>query len=102
MEEMFEVKDDCLKITMPEEMDHHKAERIREGADEYLLLGKVQHVVFDFSQTRFMDSSGIGVIAGRYRKVSSYGGKVLAVHANSRIRRIIKMSGLKDMIEIVD
>lgn len=102
MEEMFEVKDDCLKIAMPEEMDHHKAEQIREGADEYLLLGKVQHVVFDFSRTRFMDSSGIGVIAGRYKKVSCYGGRVMAVHANSRIRRIIKLSGLKDMIEIVD
>lgn len=102
MEEMFEVKDDCLKITMPEEMDHHKAEQIREGADEYLLLGKVQHVVFDFSRTRFMDSSGIGVIAGRYKKVSCYGGRVMVVHANSRIRRIIKLSGLKDMIEIVD
>lgn len=102
MEEMFSVKDGCLQIAMPEEMDHHKAEKIREGADEYLLLGKVQHVVFDFSKTKFMDSSGIGVIAGRYKKVSSYGGRVLAVHVNSRIRKILILSGLKDMIEIVD
>lgn len=102
MEEMFVVKGDCLTIVMPEEMDHHKAERIREGADNYLLLGKVQHVIFDFSGTKFMDSSGIGVIAGRYKKVSSYGGKVVAAHANSRIRKIIMLSGLKEMIEIVD
>lgn len=102
MEKMFVVKDGCLIITMPEEMDHHKAEQIREGADEYLLTGRVQHVIFDFSGTRFMDSSGIGVIAGRYKKVSSYGGKVVAAHANSRIRKIIMLSGLTDLIEIVD
>lgn len=102
MKETFVVKGNCLKITMPEEMDHHKAEKIRQGADEYLLIGKVQHVVFDFADTKFMDSSGIGVIAGRYKKVSSYGGKVMIAHANPRIRRIIMLSGLKDMVEIVD
>lgn len=102
MKEMFTVKDNCLKIAMPEEMDHHSAETIREGADEYLLSGKAQHVIFDFSETRFMDSSGIGVIAGRYKKVSCFGGRVMAVHASPRIRKILLLSGLKDMIEIVD
>lgn len=102
MEEMFAVEDNCLRIIMPEEMDHHSADSIREGADEYLLTGKAQHVVFDFSKTRFMDSSGIGVIAGRYKKVSCFGGKVIAVHVNPRIRKIIMLSGLKDMVEIVD
>lgn len=102
MEKMFVVKGNCLTITMPEEMDHHKAEEIREGADGYLLTGRVQHVIFDFSDTKFMDSSGIGVIAGRYKKVSCYGGKVVAVHANPRIRKIIMLSGLTDLIEMVD
>lgn len=102
MEKMFMVKGNCLTIAMPEEMDHHEAEKIREGADDYLLTGKVQHVIFDFSDTKFMDSSGIGVIAGRYKKVSCYGGKVVAVHANSRIRKIIMLSGLTDLIEMVD
>lgn len=102
MEQMFTVKDNCLRIVMPEEMDHHSAKIIREGADEYLLAGKAEHVIFDFGKTRFMDSSGIGVIAGRYKKVSCFGGKVMAVHANRRIRKILLLSGLKDMIEIVD
>jgi len=102
MEGMFAVKDNCLRIIMPEEMDHHSAKSIREGADEYLLTGKARHVIFDFTKTRFMDSSGIGVIAGRYKKVSCFGGKVTAVNANPRIKRIIMLSGLKDMIEIVD
>lgn len=102
MEEMFTLEDNYLKILMPEELDHHNAEGIREAADEYLLTGQAKHVVFDFARTGFMDSSGIGVIAGRYKKASCFGGKVLAVNVNSRIRKILLLSGLKDMIEIVD
>ena len=100
MEEIFKVSGNALCIHMPEEMDHHKAEHIREGADTYLLQGGINNVVFDFKYTRFMDSSGIGVIAGRYKKVSCLGGRVVAINTNARIKKIILLSGLKDMIEI--
>lgn len=102
MEHVFVLKNQCLRIYMPKELDHHNADGIREGADAYLLSGQAKDVVFDFSNTGFMDSSGIGVIAGRYKKVSCFGGKVKAVHANARIRKILLLSGLQDMIEIVD
>lgn len=102
MKHVFVLKEDCLRIYMPKELDHHNAEGIREGADAYLLSGQVKNVIFDFAQTGFMDSSGIGVIAGRYKKVTCFGGRVIAVHANPRIRKILMLSGLKDMIEIVD
>lgn len=102
MEALFTLENRCLRIAMPEELDHHNAEGIREGADAYLLSGQVHSVIFDFARTGFMDSSGIGVIAGRYKKVACFGGKVLAVNANARIRKILSISGLKNMIEIVD
>ena len=46
-----------------------------------------------------MDSSGIGVLAGRYRKISCFGGKVYVIHANRRIRKILEMSGIGDIVE---
>ena len=101
MEEMYAVKDNCLFVMMPKEMDHHKADTIRMKIDEYLLDNKAQNVIFDFENTRFMDSSGIGLIVGRYKKVSCFGGKIVAMHVNARIQKILLMSGLKDMIEIV-
>ena len=101
MEEMYAVKDNCLFVMMPKEMDHHKADTIRMKIDEYLLDYKAQNVIFDFENTRFMDSSGIGLIVGRYKKVSCFGGKIVAMHVNARIQKILLMSGLKDMIEIV-
>ena len=101
MEEMYAVKDNCLFVMMPKEMDHHKADAIRMKIDEYLLAHRAQNVIFDFENTRFMDSSGIGLIVGRYKKVSCFGGKIVATHVNARIQKILLMSGLKDMIEIV-
>ena len=101
MEEMYTVRDNCLFVMMPKEMDHHKADAIRMKIDEYLLDHRAQNVVFDFENTRFMDSSGIGLIVGRYKKVSCFGGKIAATHVNARIQKILLMSGLKDMIEIV-
>ncbi len=101
MAEDFQVIDNCLMIRLPEEIDHHRAGYISETADRYLLREEVQNVVFDFENTRFMDSSGIGIIMGRYRKISCFGGKVYAVNADSQIQRILRVSGLYRIVETV-
>ena len=58
-------------------------------------------MVFDFENTRFMDSSGIGIIMGRYRKISCFGGRVYAIHADRQIQRILKVSGLNKIVEVL-
>lgn len=100
--EDFRVIDNCLMIRLPEEIDHHEAGYICEKADSYLLREEVCNVVFDFENTRFMDSSGIGIIMGRYRKVSCFGGHVYAIHADSQIKRIFKLSGLNKIVEVLE
>ena len=59
-------------------------------------------MVFDFEATRFMDSSGIGIIMGRYKKIACFGGKVFAIHADRQIKRILYMSGMHKIIEIME
>ena len=54
----FQIIDNCLMVRMPEEVDHHRASYICEGADRLLVRENVENVVFDFEDTRFMDSSG--------------------------------------------
>lgn len=100
--EDFKVINNYLMIRLPDEIDHHKSVDISSKADRYIMSGRVENVVFDFERTSFMDSSGIGIILGRYKKVSCFGGKVYAVNADSRIRRILLMSGLENMVEIMD
>ena len=87
---------------MPREVDHHNAAGITQKADEMICNREVKNLIFDFSDTEFMDSSGIGIILGRYKKISCFQGKVYAIHANQQIRKILHMSGLQKIIEILE
>lgn len=98
----FRIIDDCLMIRLPEEIDHHGAGIICEKADRYLLKEEVRNVIFDFEKTKFMDSSGIGIIMGRYRKIACFGGCVYAIHADSQIQRIFRLSGLNKIVEVLE
>ena len=99
--EEYAIIDNYLCIRMPGEVDHHGAAGIRECADRLILDDKVKNIVFDFERTTFMDSSGIGIILGRYKKIACFGGKVYAINADNRIRRILLLSGLQDIVEII-
>ncbi len=101
MEEELKVIDNYLMIRMPSEIDHHKSVQISTKADRYIVSQNVRNVVFDFERTTFMDSSGIGIIVGRYKKISCFGGKVYIINADDRIRRLLMLSGLQNMVQIV-
>ncbi|WP_318709971.1 STAS domain-containing protein [Candidatus Acetatifactor stercoripullorum] len=100
--EEFQVIDNCLMVRLPKEVDHHLAGYICENADRYIVRENVSNVVFDFENTRFMDSSGIGIIMGRYKKIACFGGRVYAIHADRQIQRILKISGLTRIVEILN
>lgn len=99
--EEYAIIDNYLCIKMPQEVDHHGAAGIRACADRLILDDKVKNIVFDFENTTFMDSSGLGIIIGRYRKISCFGGKVYAINTNERISGILKASGMSAIIEIL-
>ncbi len=98
----FQIINNCLMIRLPEEIDHHGAGFICENADRLLCRDEVCNVVFDFENTRFMDSSGIGLIMGRYRKISCFGGRIYAIHADRQIRRILNISGMERIVEVLE
>ena len=98
----YEVQENCLTIFLPNELDHHNAEEIRRKADRLIEKHHIKCVIFDFTETNFMDSSGIGVIMGRYRMVHLLGGEVWAVNANERMKKILVMSGVTKIIQIYE
>ncbi len=100
MECKYQLKDGCMRISMLKEVDHHCAEQLRREAD--LLIGAyhIRRLIFDFSGTEFMDSSGIGVLIGRCKNMGYSGGEVLAEHLNERIQKIFIVSGLHKIIQI--
>lgn len=89
-----------LIIYMPKEVDHHQAGMLRAQIDLLISMHHVRHLIFDFTDTDFMDSSGIGVLIGRYRNMNFSGGDVAACHLNARIDKIFSASGLKKIIRI--
>lgn len=99
---IFEIRENCLLIKLPEEVDHHNAKNIRRCADHYLMDDRVEQIIFDFADTMFMDSSGIGLLMGRNDKITYLGGRTLIINANERIRRILHIAGIQDKICIMD
>ena len=102
MEQYFKVAGTDLFIWLPEEVDHFNSEKIRREAVRILQSRNIRSIIFDFSRTQFMDSSGIGVIMGRYKNMRFMGGTVTAVHVNERIRRILTLSGVCKVLNISD
>ena len=98
----YEIYQRCLVIKLTEELDHHNAIRIREKADKLIDRNNIKHIIFDFTGAGFMDSAGIGVIMGRYKKVIFIGGKTAVANVSSSVDRIFKLSGLYKIIEKYD
>ena len=98
----YQVQENCLTIFLPREVDHHNAVEVKKSSDAIIEKEHIKYVIFDFEQTDFMDSSGIGVIMGRYRTICLIGGEVWAVHANARIRKILTMSGVTKIMQIYE
>ena len=81
------------------ELDHHTASALREQIDDAVERLHPQCLRLDFRDVTFMDSSGVGLIMGRYRLVRLTGGRLLVVGAGERIRRLMHMAGL-DALDI--
>lgn len=94
----FEIIDHCLVIKLLEELDHHNALSIREQSDKLIAGKNIKDIIFDFTGSEFMDSSGIGVIMGRYKKIIFTGGKVAVTGVNQSVDRIFRLSGLYKII----
>lgn len=90
----YEVENGALIYYLPEELDHFAADLIKRKSEKVFEEQPIKYLIFDFQNTRFMDSSGIGLITGRFRKVHDVGGEVYALHVTDGIDRILEMSGI--------
>lgn len=90
----FQVENAILTIKLPMEVDHPVSEVIRRETDRFMNERYIKRVIFDFQETGFMDSSGIGMIMGRYRALGMQKDCIQAVHVNSRLGKLIRLSGL--------
>lgn len=91
-----------LIVRLKGELDHHTAETVKTKMEEAIIRGDVNHVVLSMKHLSFMDSSGLGVILGRYKLITSRGGKMVVCDVNPAVYRLFEMSGLFKILSIQD
>lgn len=94
----MKVEAGTLCIAVPRELDHHSADRICREADRLIQTEEVREIVFDFTETVFCDSSGIGMLMGRYKLMQALDGSVRASGVGERVARIFILSGMAKLI----
>ena len=98
MKKHLQKREETLTVMMPSEVDHYFVNSIREEVDRKIQTEEIQLLEFDFRKTEFMDSSGIGIIAGRYKKVHCFGGNVYILNAGKQVNRILMLSGIQKYV----
>lgn len=89
-----------LTLFIKGEIDHHSAKGCREAADKAIFYYRPKKCVIDLSGVDFMDSSGLGLILGRYSCINETGGELEIVGASERTERILKLAGVQKLISI--
>lgn len=89
------VKGEVLTAYLKGELDHHSAAEMRTEIDNAIELNMPELLVLDFSGVGFMDSSGIGLVMGRYRNLARRGAKLHISGASPQIYKVMKLAGLE-------
>lgn len=98
----YEARGQILIVHLPKELDHHNSRNLRYETDLLLAENYINRVVFDFSRTEFMDSSGIGILLNRYKQMHASGGKVTLYGVGAQVKRILTVGGVSRLMETYD
>ena len=97
----YERKRDTVIARLTGELDHCSAPAVRRDLDQLIGDPTVRNLVLDLKGMTFMDSSGIGVILGRYRQMRARGGRVAVRSMNPHVEKIFFLSGMNQVIDII-
>lgn len=89
-----------LTVSIMGDIDHHESVMLREAIDSLIVKNKPLKLIFDLSKTEFMDSSGLGLILGRYRFASNLNCSISVLNANERVMKILTLAGVNKLIEV--
>ncbi len=98
----YDKENTTLYVRLPEDIDHYISEDIKAGTDAYLEKSCIRCIVFDFSRTVFMDSSGVGALMGRYKRMKEKGGCVMICGVGDRIRRILRIAAIDTLLPEIE
>ncbi len=95
-------RESLLIVKISGELDHATAPKLAKELDGYLKKYDISELRLDMKNLTFMDSSGLGVLMGRYKRMKSKGGKVSVCHLHKNIEKILQLSGMFQILEKAD
>ena len=102
MDVKFSTGRHTLTVFLCGELDEYTADKTRDKIDDAICQPGITTVVFDLSNLCFMDSTGIGVLIGRYKKLKARGIPVCVKNVSCQIDKIFKMAGLYTIMPKVE
>lgn len=96
----IEYDEGILIIKISGDIDHHSAKPLREEIDTDLYLYRASTVILDLAGVEFMDSSGLGLILGRYTKINDLGGRLIIANPDDSVAKILALAGTDKLITI--
>lgn len=96
------LRKNTLFIRLKGEMDQATCGELRIKLSEVIVKYDVTNIVFNLKELEFLDSSGIGVIIGRYNQLKAKGGKVILCNLNDNVQKIVMLSGLTKICTVKD
>ena len=93
-------REGLLCVYLYGEIDHHSAVEMRTGIDGEIFERRPEKLILDLSEVDFMDSSGLGLILGRYATVQKIKGELVVLNPNDRVMKILKLAGAERIIKI--
>ena len=97
---MHELEAGTLRIRLKGEIDHHSASKLRADIDALLYETRPKRLFLDLSEVGFMDSSGLGLIMGRYALVRELGGEMSILDPTRPILKILNLAGIGRIIAV--
>ena len=97
----YELRGDDLLVFIGGEIDHHSAVSVRTEIDAEITQARPTRVFLELSGVDFMDSSGLGLIMGRYALMQRMGGTLAVLDPSAAVFKIIKLAGMERMISVL-
>ena len=91
----FDFNDGVLRVAIVGEINHHNAVFVRQEIDEKIQELSSKNLVLDLAEVSFMDSSGLGLVMGRYQLMKDLGGTLTVANPSAEHKKLFKLAGLR-------
>ncbi len=94
----IDIEEKAVTAYISGEIDHHNAGKLRSSIDEAVETSYPEVLVLDLGGVTFMDSSGIGLVMGRFKLMQNLRGRVIIENAPASIKKVMKMAGIEKLL----